>query len=386
MIRGAQIIAFGDLAGVPELLYHPVAVGAPDYLLYVGPAMLLARREPNVSRPTALTTYEIQEFITHGFDRCRRVRRVCHDSEEEAMFRRKKGASEVAGDALKNVSPYASQLTNDQKFWQMLVSALAAGVAAGQRAKRQAGVVGLAGRLGSDPVLRAQIAEAVVQLQKAGRRVKKRKSHRTRNVMLLLSSAGAVVAVVPNLRRWVTSKLRRLEWRRDTWTAHGITAPRTIEQEIEVEVPVSAAYNQWTQFEQFPSFMEGVDEVKQLDDTLLHWAATVAGRTAEWDAKIIEQEPDRRITWESIDGKQTRGTVTFEPGGAPSRTRIRLNMSYRPDTVTETVGSAVGLDERRVRGDLERFRELIEAQQVESGAWRGTIKEGQERTDETSDA
>ena len=293
------------------------------------------------------------------------------------MFRRKKGASDVAADALKNVSPYASQLTNDQKLWQMLVSALAAGVAAGQRVKRQAGVLGLAGRLGSDPALRAQIEEAVVQLQKAGRRAKKRKSHMTRNVMLFLSGAGAVVAVVPNLRRWVTSKLRRLGWRRDTWTAHGITAPKTIEQEIEVEVPVSTAYNQWTQFEQFPSFMEGVDEVKQLDDTLLHWAATVAGRTAEWDAKIIEQEPDRRITWESIDGKQTRGTVTFEPGDAPSRTRIRLNMSYRPDTVTETVGSAVGLDERRVRGDLERFRELIEAQQVESGAWRGTIKEGQ---------
>jgi len=159
------------------------------------------------------------------------------------------------------------------------------------------------------------------------------------------------------------------------------TTPRTIEQEIEVEVPVSTAYNQWTQFEEFPNFMEGVDEVKQLDDTLLRWAATVAGKKAEWDAKIIEQEPDSRIIWESVDGKQTRGTVTFEPAGAGSRTRIRLNMSYRPEGVAEKVGSAVGLDERRVRGDLERFRELIEARQVESGAWRDKIERGRPTTD-----
>jgi uncharacterized membrane protein len=122
--------------------------------------------------------------------------------------------------------------------------------------------------------------------------------------------------------------------------------------------------------------MEGVEEVKQLDDTLLHWAATVAGKKAEWDAKIIAQEPDRRIAWESVDGKHTRGTVTFEQAG-PSRTRIRLNMSYTPEGVAEKVGSAAGLDSRRVRGDLDRFRELVESQQVETGAWRGEIKDGE---------
>jgi uncharacterized membrane protein len=302
------------------------------------------------------------------------------------MLGHKKGVSEVANDALESVSPYAGQLTHDEKFRQMLGAALAAGVAARRRAKRRAGLVGLASRLGSDPVLRAQIAETVIQLQKAGGRVKKRRAHRTRNVLLFLTSDGAVVAAVPSLRRSVTNKLRSSEWASNTWTAHGVTTPRRIEQEIEVEVPVSTAYNQWTQFEEFPSFMEGVDEVKQLDDTLLHWAATVAGKRAEWDAKILEQEPDRRITWESVDGKETRGTVTFEQAGAASRTRIRLNMSYRPDGMTETVGSAVGLDERRVRGDLERFRELIEAQQVESGAWRGKIKDGQDTTDGTLDA
>jgi uncharacterized membrane protein len=123
--------------------------------------------------------------------------------------------------------------------------------------------------------------------------------------------------------------------------------------------------------------MEGVDEVRQLDDTLLHWAATVAGKKAEWDAKIVEQKPDRRIAWQSVDGKQTSGAVTFEPAGSPSRTLVRLHMSYTPDGVTEKVGSAAGLDARRVRGDLERFRDLIEDRKVASGAWRGEIQGGE---------
>jgi len=150
-----------------------------------------------------------------------------------------------------------------------------------------------------------------------------------------------------------------------------------IEKSIEVRCPVRAAYNQWTQFEQFPRFMEGVDEVRQLDDTLLHWAATVAGKHAEWDAKIIEQEPDRRITWESTDGKQTRGTVSFEEA-ADGRSRIQLRMTYTPEGVAEKVGSAVGLDNRRIRGDLQRFRELIESRQSETGAWRGKVEGGVE--------
>jgi uncharacterized membrane protein len=294
------------------------------------------------------------------------------------MLGRKKGVGEVAGDALERVSPYADQLTHDEKFRQMLVGALAAGVAARRRAKRQAGLVGLASRLGSDPVLRAQIAEAVIQLQKAGGRVKKRRFHKTRNVLLLLTGAGAVVAAVPSLRRSVTNKVRSSGWESNTWTAHAPTTPRTIEQEIEVEAPVSTAYNQWTQFEEFPSFMEGVDEVKQLDDTLLHWAATVAGRHAEWDAKIIEQEPDRRITWESVDGKRTRGTVTFEAKG-PERSRVRLHMSYEPDGKAERVGSAIGLDSRRIHADLARFRELVEGREAATGAWRGTIEGGVEK-------
>ena len=107
-----------------------------------------------------------------------------------------------------------------------------------------------------------------------------------------------------------------------------------------IEAPVSAVYNQWTQFEEFPRFMEGVERVEQLDDTRLHWVAKVGGKRAEWDAKILSQEPDRRISWESDDGKQTRGTVSFEQVG-PARTRIQLGMSYTPEGVLEQAGSAV---------------------------------------------
>ena len=296
------------------------------------------------------------------------------------MLGRKSGVVSAAGDALESVSPYVDQLAHDEKLRRRLIAAVGAGAAARSRAKRQAGLAGVAARLGSDPVLRAQVAEAIDQLQKAKGRMRKSRSHKTRNVLLFVAGSGVAIAAVPKLRSAVLNKVRgggNDDWATDRWSEGKAARTATIiEQEVEVEVPVSTAYNQWTQFEEFPSFMEGVDEVKQLDDTLLHWAATVAGKTVEWDAKIVEQVPDRRIVWESVDGKQTRGSVTFEAAGSGSRTRIRLNMSYTPDGITEKIGSAVGLDDSRVRGDLNRFRKLIEAQQSESGAWRGEIKDG----------
>ena len=294
------------------------------------------------------------------------------------MFRHKNSASGAAADAFENVSPYVDRLAHDEKLRARLIAALTAGVAARKRAQQRTGLVGLARTLGSDPVLRAQVAEALDQLQRAKGRLRTSRSHKGRNFLLFLTGSGMVIAAVPGLRNAVVEKARNL--RRDSFSPGAVTS---ITQEIEVEVPVATAYNQWTQFEEFPRFMEGVDSVEQLDDTLLHWAATVAGKPAEWDAKILEQRPNERIVWESVDGKQTRGAVSFEPAGSGAKTRIRLHMSYTPEGISEQAGSVIGLDRRRVRGDLERFRELIEGRRAASGAWRGEIKDGETIDDAT---
>jgi uncharacterized membrane protein len=285
--------------------------------------------------------------------------------------KRKSGVADVAGTA----AEYGGQLIEDEKVRNRTLAAIAAAIAARERAKQQTGLAGLGRRLAADPVFRAQVAEVAVQLQKAQRRADRNRSHKLRNAMLVLAGFGAVTAAmkVESLREQVQALLRR-----GKETAGGIAggrAPAAVVEEIEVAAPVTEVYNQWTQFEDFPQFMEGVEEVRQLDDTLLHWAATVAGKKAEWDAKIVEQEPDRRITWESTDGRRTRGTVTFQEA-ATGRTRIELSMSYMAEGPIERAGSAAGLDARRVRGDLERFKELIESQGFASGAWRGEIHAG----------
>jgi uncharacterized membrane protein len=156
----------------------------------------------------------------------------------------------------------------------------------------------------------------------------------------------------------------------------GVKTPRVIESTIEVDVPVSTAYNQWTQFEEFPYFMNGVEEVRQLDDTRLHWVASVGGRRAEWDAKILEQQPDRQISWISEDGKKNRGTVTFESLG-DRRTLVRLSLGYQVEGFVEAVGAAAGLERRRIKADLSRFKELIESRGAETGAWREEVAAGQ---------
>jgi uncharacterized membrane protein len=148
----------------------------------------------------------------------------------------------------------------------------------------------------------------------------------------------------------------------------------SIEQSVEVEVPVSTAYNQWTQFEQFPQFMDGIDEVRQLDDTHLHWVASFGGKTHEWDAEITEQTPDQRIAWKATGGKTNAGVVTFHRLDE-SRTKIMLQLDWEAEGMLETLGGAIGSDDRRVKGDLERFKELIESRGVESGAWRGEVEQ-----------
>jgi uncharacterized membrane protein len=148
-----------------------------------------------------------------------------------------------------------------------------------------------------------------------------------------------------------------------------------IQKSIEVDRPLHQVYNQWTQFEEFPRFMEGVKEVKQLDDTRLHWVAEIAGKEKQWTAKIIEQIPDLRIAWESESGEYTSGVVSFQTL-APDRTRVTLEISYDPKGFIENAGDTIGVVSRRIENDLERFKEFIENRGQETGAWRGTIREG----------
>ncbi len=146
----------------------------------------------------------------------------------------------------------------------------------------------------------------------------------------------------------------------------------TVEKSIEIGLPVSTVYNQWTQFEEFPQFMEGVESVTQLDDTLLHWVAEIAGARREWDAEIVDQQPDQRIAWRSIDGAGNGGVVTFQPTGAAT-TLINLRMEFQPEGITETVGDKLGFVSKQAEGDLKRFKSFMEQRGSETGAWRGRV-------------
>lgn len=146
-----------------------------------------------------------------------------------------------------------------------------------------------------------------------------------------------------------------------------------IEKTIDVDRPVRTVYNQWTQFEEFPRFMEGVKEVRQIDDTHVHWRADIWGKEKEWDAEITEQVPDEKIGWKSISGDAPNaGTVRFEPLG-PSRTRVRLIMAYEPQGMAENIGDTLGLLSTTVQGSVNNFKQYIERQSSEDGGWRGTI-------------
>jgi uncharacterized membrane protein len=273
------------------------------------------------------------------------------------MFKKSK-ASEMSG--------FAASLAKDKKFRKELLSAINHGAIAQRRAKRKMGVMAVARGMSRDQKLRRELQKMMGSLDKALSRADKKRSHKVRNTLLIVGGVGGAAAVAVKTR--VHEKLP---------VGTG-TTPRTLSASKEVNVPVSIAYNQWTQFEDFPLFMEGVEHVQQLDDTRLHWVANVAGRKAEWDAKILEQHPDRQISWVSQDGKKTRGTVSFEPR-AEGKTLVRLSMSYQAEGPAEQLGSAAGLDLRRVQGDLDRFKELIEARGAESGAWRGEIEAGQKQ-------
>lgn len=148
-----------------------------------------------------------------------------------------------------------------------------------------------------------------------------------------------------------------------------------VKESIEVSVPVSTAYNQWTQFEEFPTFMENVESVTQLDDTHLRWIAEIGGKREEWKAEITHQEPDKVVAWRAIEGRENSGRIEFEPL-VPDRTRIDVTMTWEPEGFVEATADKVGVSDRAVKVDLERFKELIESRGVETGAWRGQVLEG----------
>ena len=281
------------------------------------------------------------------------------------MFGLRPGRMERVKDVLREAVSYTDELIRDERLRSDIRSAVGHGAVATQRVRGASGFAGVTERLVADRKLRESLRSLLADVDRAGGRVRSKTSHRLRNALFVVGGSGVVLAAVPSARRWAAKRLP---------LSHNGANPSlaTMEQTIVVDVPVSTAYNQWTQFEEFPRFMGGVEEVRQLDDTLLHWAASVAGKRQEWDAKIIEQTPDERIAWRSVSGKETSGTVSFEPAG-PGRTRVHLAMSYHPEGI-ERVGAAIGLDDRRVRGDLNRFKELIEGRGVESGSWRGEVK------------
>lgn len=144
---------------------------------------------------------------------------------------------------------------------------------------------------------------------------------------------------------------------------------------IEVDVPVRVAYNQWTQFEEFPNFMGGVEEIRQLDDTHLHWVASIAGVRREWDALITEQVPDRCVAWTNVDGATNSGMVTFDELDRDS-TRVTLALNFEPEGLVENVGDKMGMVKGQARADLERFRDFIATRGISTGAWRGEVHEG----------
>jgi carbon monoxide dehydrogenase subunit G len=148
-----------------------------------------------------------------------------------------------------------------------------------------------------------------------------------------------------------------------------------VERSIEVDVPVSTVYDQWTQFEDFPRFMGGVQQVWQVGDTLTHWVAEIAGVRREWDAEIVEQVPDQKVAWAATTGATNAGAVYFDAVGA-DRTRVRLTLDFEPEGIVEKIGDVLDVVERQAVADLDRFKQFIEARGAATGGWRGTVHEG----------
>ena len=146
----------------------------------------------------------------------------------------------------------------------------------------------------------------------------------------------------------------------------------TIEESIDVDVPIATAYNQWTQFESFPEFMNGVESITQTDDTHTHWKTKVGGVEREFDTEITEQHPEERVAWRSTDGTTNAGVVTFHKI-EQAKTRVMVQIDWAPAGLVEKAGAALGVDDHRVKADLKRFKAFIEAKGSATGAWRGDV-------------
>ena len=276
--------------------------------------------------------------------------------------------SRRGGAAIDAARPYARRIRDDRKLRQHALNALESGDSAAARL-RGGGPLELVRRAAADQDARRDLRRAAEELGKARDRLESR-SHRRRNAIVLGAGLAAVL-LNPKTGR------KTRDWIRSTVTSSGEGASsKRIEASIDVDVPVRTAYNQWTQFEEFPSFMQGVERVDQLDETRLHWVARVAGKRQEWEAKITEQEPDHRISWAALAGKGNSGTVVFRRLDTNS-TEVSVSLSYPPEGLVESLGARIGLDRRRVLGDLKRFKKLIETRGIESGAWRGAVAGGE---------
>jgi len=147
----------------------------------------------------------------------------------------------------------------------------------------------------------------------------------------------------------------------------------TVTESVDVDVDVTTAYNQWTQFETFPEFMGGVEEITQIDDTHNHWRTKIGGVEREFDTEIVEQNRDERVAWKSTGGVNHAGVVTFHKL-SPGSSRVTVQLDWEPDNLTEKAGAALGADDRRVKADLKRFKEFIEGRGTETGRWRGEVE------------
>ena len=147
-----------------------------------------------------------------------------------------------------------------------------------------------------------------------------------------------------------------------------------VEKVVEIDAPLSVVYNQWTQFEEFPEFMEGVNDVRQLDYRRLYWESEIEGKELMTSAEIYEQIPDCRIAWRSTSGAHNAGAVYFTPIG--DKTEVKLVMDYDPAEIGDDRDKVRDAVNGRIDKNLEGFREFIERRGRETGGWRGEIREG----------